>query len=351
MDVELLATKYTQLQSSSGSSQAFGGLERLPELRLASDAVRLVGLGRLLPKDTRLDLSLGDFNEPSSQTKTERARFNVDLGTTTKIVTARGSLDYGGAFQQGFYGDNTAQYVLNGHTGYRLRIGAKSTLAATYTYLRPYGYTPFQFDYAGSTNLAGLNLSVQETKAFQLTAGTGFDFNRTQSLYGQRAMPFQTLAAQALYTPVSFFRFRTTASYDINNSRLVDLTNALRLRGSDLLALDLAGRFDPTLHRYTTVSGNLNLPFFRDVSEDAGYRLRAIGGYNGITSKFDYKGLALTRSWHDFEASLIYQDSPNGLRPGSTFTFNFRLKAFPAYEPFAIGQYGQSLDTGIGETL
>ena len=85
--------------------------------------------------------------------------------------------------------------------------------------------------------------------------------------------------------------------------------------------------------------------------EDAGYRLRAIGGYNGITSRFDYKGLALTRSWHDYEATVTYQDTPNGLRPGSTFTLNFRLKAFPAYEPFAIGQYGQALDTGVGETL
>ncbi len=57
-----------------------------------------------------------------------------------------------------------------------------------------------------------------------------------------------------------------------------------------LLALDLSGRFDPTLHRYTTINGNLNLPFFRDCREDAGYRLRAIGGYNGITSKFRLQG-------------------------------------------------------------
>jgi hypothetical protein len=91
--------------------------------------------------------------------------------------------------------------------------------------------------------------------------------------------------------------------------------------------------------------------FFRVRNEDAGYRVRAIGGYKGITSKFDYKGLELTRSWHDYEFNLIYQDTPEGLRPGTTFTLNFRLKAFPAYEPFATGQYGQALDTGIGQTL
>ena len=351
VDVEFLATKFSQLQHSAGSGTFYGGLERLPELRLATDALRASFLGRYLPRTTLLGLSLGDFNEPSSKTSTERARFNVDLGTNTKTITRRSSLDYGGSFQQGFYGDDTAQYVLNGRSAYRLRIGRKSDFNVTYTYLRPYGYTPFQFDYAGSSNLASVNVSVQETRQLKVNLGTGYDFNRTGSQFGGRATPYQTLAAQALYVPGDFLRFRTTASYDLNYQRLVDLTNTLRVRGSDLLAFDLSGQFNPMLHRYTQISGNLNLPFFRDVSEDAGYRLRAIGGYNGITSRFDYKGLALTRSWHDYEATLTYQDTPNGLRPGSTFTLNFRLKAFPAYEPFAIGQYGQALDTGVGETL
>ena len=351
-DLEVLATKYTQLGSgTAGAAQGFGGLERLPEFRLATDAARMAGLGRFLPRTTRLDLSLGDFNEPSSLTKSQRARFNVDLGTTTQNITRRSALDYGGSFQQGFYGDSTAQYVLNGRTGYRLRVGSKSTLGATYTYLRPYGFTPFQFDYAGTTNLAGLNLAVQESRSFQLAVGTGYDFNQTHSQFGYRATPFQTVSAQALYAPGAFLRFRTTLSYDINNSRLLDLTNALRVRGPDQTALDLSGRFDPVRHRYTTINGNFNLPFLRDRREDAGYRVRAIAGYNGITSRFDYKGLALTRSWHDYELNLTYQDIPNGLRPGSTFNLTFRLKAFPAYEPFATGQYGQSLDTGIGETL
>jgi len=350
-DLEVLATKYTQLATSSGSTRFLGGLERLPELRLATDALRMPLLSRLLPKTAKMDLSLGAFNEPSSLTKSQRARFNVDLGTTSQKLTGRSTLDYGGSFQQGLYGDNTAQYVLNGLSAYRLRVGNKSTLGATYTYLRPYGYTPFQFDYTGSTNLAGLNLALQESRAFQLAVGTGFDFNRTGSTPGYRATPFQTVSAQALYTPVQAVRFRTTLAYDLNNSRLLDLTNSLRVRGSDLLALDLSGRFSPMLHRYTTINGNLNLPFFRDRREDAGYRARVLAGYNGVTSRFDYKGLALTRSWHDYELNLTYLDTPNGLRPGSTFNLTFRLKAFPADEPFATGQYGQALDTGIGETL
>lgn len=349
-DYELLATKYNSLHNSGGS-QYFGGLQRLPEFRIATDALRFPLLALFLPRATRVDFSLGAFNEPSSLTNSQRARFNLDLGTNTRRLSSRSDLDYGGSFQQGFYGDSTAQYVLNGRTGYRLRIGKQSTLSTTYSYLRPYGYTPFQFDYAGNSNLLGVNLAVQESKAFQLTVGTGYDFNREHSQYGYRATPFQSVAAQVLYTPVQFLRFRTTASYDLNNSRLQDLTNALSIRGPDALSFNLSGRYDPVLKRYTTLNGDLNFPFFRDRHEDAGYRVRAIGGYNGITSKFDYKGLELTRSWHDYELNLIYQDTPQGLRPGSSFVLSFRLKAFPAYEPFATGQYGQALDTGIGQTL
>ncbi len=349
-DLELLATKYNSLHNSGGS-QFVGGLQRLPEFRIATDALRLKVLRKFLPKAAHIDLSLGAFNEPSSMTNSQRARFDLDLGTTTQRINKRSDFQYAGSFQQGFYGDNTAQYVLNGRTGYTLRIGSKSTLGATYSYLRPYGYTPFQFDYAGNSNLAGLNLALQDSKQVQLTVGTGYDFNREHSAYGYRATPFQSVAAQILYTPVQFLRFRTTASYDLNNSRLQDLTNALTIRGSDALAFDLSGRYDPVLKRYTTLNGDLNFPFFRVRNEDAGYRVRAIGGYNGITSKFDYKGLELTRSWHDYEFNFIYQDTPEGLRPGSSFTLNFRLKAFPAYEPFATGQYGQALDTGVGQTL
>ena len=349
-DLEVLATKYTQISSSS-SSRFFGGLERLPEFRVATDALREPLLRRFLPKTTKMDLSLGAFNEPATLTKSQRARFDLDLGTTTQKITGRSTLDYGGSFQQGFYGDDTAQYVLNGQSAYRLRVGARSTVGATYTYLRPYGYTPFQFDYTGNTNLAGLNLALQESKAFQLAVGTGYDFNRLHSTPGYRATPFQTVSAQALYTPSQLLRLRTTLSYDLNNSRLLDMTNFLRVRGPDQLALDLSGQFSPNLHRYTTIDGNLNLPFLRDRREDAGYRIRAIAGYNGVSSRFAYKGLALTRSWHDYELNLTYQDTPDGLRPGSTFNLTFRLKAFPAYEPFATGQYGQALDTGIGETL
>lgn len=349
-DLELLGVKHNQLTGGMGVN-TFGGVERLPELRLGTDATRLTALRSFLPQSTQMNLSLGDFLEPTSTLHTERLRFGVDLGSNTHNLDTRNSVDYGGSFTQGFYGDNTAQYVLNGRTGYRLRIGRGSSLGASYTYLRPYGYTPFQFDFTGYSNLSALNYTYQETRQLNLTVATGYDFNRERSMGSFGANPWQNLAFQSIYTPSALFRFRTTASYDINHNSLLDLTNALHVRGGQGLAFDLSTRFSPMQHKFSNLNGSVNLPFLRDPNpaEDAGYRLRAIGGYNGFTRRFDYQGLALTRSWHDYEGTLVYQNTPNGLRPGNTLMFNFRLKAFPAYEPFAIGQFGQSLDTGIGE--
>ncbi len=352
-NLELLGTKYTTLGASTTGSGFAGGLERLPELRLSTDPTHLTALRSFLPNGAQVGLSLGDFNEPFSRTDTQRAYFSLDTGTVTKNINARNSFDYGGSFQQGFYGDDTAQYVLNGRTGYRLKIGSKSSAGVTYLYLKPYGYSPFQFDQIGNSNLAALSFAYQETSALKLAVASGYDFNQTRGVNGSSAAPWQNVAFQSLFAPGNIFRLQTTSSYDLNHNTLLDLTNNLRVRAPGNIALDLGTRFAPSQHKFSQINGDFDIPFLRDPNpeEDAGYRIRAIGGYNGYTDKFDYKGLALTRSWHDWEATLVYQDTPNGLRPGSSFMFNFRLKAFPAYEPFATGQYGQSLDTGLGQVF
>lgn len=348
-DLEILGVDYAQIGHSDTGSGYFGGVERLPEIRFATDGARANWLRQYLPKTTSLALSFGDFIEQYSKTNTQKADMSLDLGSTTKTLNPRNSVTYRGAFEQAFYGDGAAEYTLNGQAAYRLRIGSKSSAGATYTYLRPYGYTPFAFDQVGKTNMASLSLNYQETKQLQVTLATGFDFNRTKGFAGQPATPWQNAALQTIYSPSSIFRFRTTASYDLNRNTLLDLTNAVRVRAHDGLALDLASQYSPQQHEFSNIYGSLDLPFFRDPSEDAGYRLRAIGGYNGYTKKFDYQGLALTRSWHDLEASLVYQNTPQGLRPGSSIIFNLSLKAFPSYQPFGVGQFGQALDPSLGE--
>ena len=177
---------------------------------------------------------------------------------TQSRTIGRSTFDGGGVFQQAFYGDDTAQYTLNGHSGYRLRIGGKSDFSATYTYLRPYGFTPFQFDFVGNTNNAALNFDYQETRQFRLTMATAFDFTQTHSQFpGESPMPWQNLAAQVLFTPGDIFQLRSTAAYDINHGKLLDLTNYARLRVHGGQALDLATRYDPVSHRFSQTNYTL----------------------------------------------------------------------------------------------
>ncbi len=350
-DLEILTNKFSQL--SGGTNTGYGGLERLPELRLATDGNRLPLLrDLLLPRQTRINLSLGDFNEITSLTHTQRAFFGIDTGDTTK-TRGRSTLDYGGVFQQAFYGDDTAQYTLNGRAAYQLRIGGRSETGATYTYLRPYGYTPFQFDYEGSTNNAALNLTYQETPQLRLTLATAFDFNQQHSRFGQTPMPWQNLAAQLLFTQGRLLQLQTTSAYDPNHGKLLNLTNNLRVRAPGGYALDLSSQYDPISHRFPQTNYSVSVPFLRDPNpaEESGYRVQVIGSYNALTDQFGYQGVALTRDWHDWTASFVYQDDrTNSLQSGQTFTFNFQLKAFPAFQPFTIGQFGTGLSPGIGPT-
>ena len=349
-DWKILTNKYTVLNSSGGfGAAALGGLEKLPEFDLSTDPVRARLLKSILPKTSRLDFSYGAYNEPSSKTRGNRVNFGMDTGTNTFKVNSWQALDVAGDFLQRFYSDDTAQYILTSHDAYRLRIGNKSTAAVRYDYLRPYGFTPFQFDFSGVSNLISANMAYQETKTFQLNLSTGYDINAArQKLFGT-PRPWQNIALQSVYTPTRYFLWRQSSSYDLNHGQLIDFTNNWSVRGRYNQALDLAARYAPQQHRISAVTEQLDLPWIVDRRESAGWRLQTIAGYNGLSNKFDYKGVAVTKSWHDWEASVIFQDNPLGFQTGgTTFTFNIRLKAFPAAQPFGVGNFGQSLGTGLG---
>jgi hypothetical protein len=347
---KFLANKYTLVSSSSQfAGSILGGLEKLPEFDADTDPTHDPFLKRLLPKPAHLSFSYGNYNEPSSRTKTDRLNFGLDTGSNTLKLDSWQAIDLSGSVLQRFYGDDAAEYVLSDHDAYRLRIGRRSTASLRYDYLRAYGYSPFQFDVQGNTNIMSGNLAYQETKTFQLNLATGYDISaaRQSSLFGP-PQPWQSASFQTLFTPSHSFGWRQSSTYDLNHGQFVDLTDNFEVMGRGQLVYNLGARYAPQQHRMADTTGSVDLPFWRDQREDAGWRAQAIGGYNGYTDSWDYKGLAITRSWHDWEMSLIYQDNPIGFETGQTWTINVRLKAFPAYEPFATGNFGQSLDTGLG---
>lgn len=349
VDFEFLASKDTSLTSSVIGNQFYGGVERLPEIRLATDARRLKSLRQFLPVTSKASLSLGDFNEPTQQVHAERLWFDLDTGTSTKRISAGNTLNYSGIFEQGLYSDSAAEYVLNGRTTYTLKIGRRSAVTLDYDYLRPYGFSPFLFDTVGSTNLGTAAVSLLDNRRFTMQLGTGYDINRARSENGLPPLPWQNLSLQSQYAPNRHFLLSTSGSYDLNAEQLLQLSNTLHYHINSGISFDVASQYAAQQHRFATINSQLDLPFILDKREGSGWRMQAIEGYNGFSNSFSYKGLAVTRTWHDWEASVIYQDDPLGVRPGSSITFNFRLKAFPAYQPFGTGQFGQSFSPGVGQ--
>ena len=347
-DWKLMANKYSTLGGSDAS--ALGGVEKMPEFDLSTDPIRAALLKSLLPKVAKLNFSYGSYFEPASNMQGQRLNFELDTGTNTFKINSWQAVDLEGDYLQRFYSDNAAQYILTNHDTYRLRIGQKSTASLKYDYLRPYGFTPFEFDFSGVTNLLSANLAYQETSAFQMTLSTGYDINaarQTGSLFGP-PQPWQDIALQSQYTPTKYFLWHATSSYDLNHGQLIDFTNNWSIRGRDEQALDLGARYAPQQHRVSAITEEFDIPLITDKRESSGWRLQTIAGYDGLTDGFDYSGVAVTRSWHDWEATLIYQDNPIGFQTGSSFTFNIRLKAFPGYSPFGTGNFGQSLSPALG---
>jgi hypothetical protein len=351
--LEFQVDKFNALTSTGGGNpESLEGVERLPEVTVQTDPA---GQGhslfdRILPRLSDLLFDLGEFSEGLSDMHTNRMEFGFNLGDHSD---KRGNLltTYSGSFQQYFYGDNTAQYILNGQSGYQYFYQRDSSLSLNYMYLRPYGYTPFFFDRSGFYNNATATLDFSPSHVFSLSAGGGYDFTRDQGEFGLPAAPWENLLTEITIKPSKQFVDQIQATYDPNHGQLYDLTDTLQAGSSSGFSLNSSARYDPQAKILSELDSTLNLPIIVDKHEDAGYIIQALEGYDGYTNEFTYKGIALTRSWHDWELSAIYEDIPSGVTPGQTFYLNFRLKAFPGYQPFGTGEFGQGLDSGIGQIL
>ena len=78
------------------------------------------------------------------------------------------------------------------------------------------------------------------------------------------------------------------------------------------------------------------------------WKLQGIAGWNAYTNGFDYRAFRLTKDLHCLEATITYTDDV-GYRNASGLRFDLKIKAFPTQDLFGIGQYGQAIDTSMGE--
>jgi hypothetical protein len=326
----------------------FGGVEKLPELSLSSYRFTEGPLSELPATFT---VSAGKYSEGGTtsfggggaqKVATERIVAGFDVASTRVGLGPRTDLNVSGGFQQYLYGqDGIAQYILRNNTTLSQRWNRRSGLNLNYTYQQPHGGTPFRFDQQSRYHALNADIGFLDDRRMQLTARVGYDFGG-QSFGGVRN-PWQSLSLNALFRPVDWARFRTLMTFDPNTGKFVSSTVDLRFRGPNETAIDLVGRFDPQRHKFGQINSYLNIPIARV------WRVIALFQYNGYLGRFESRNLQIVRDLHCMEASLTYIDNPFGFRNDRQVFFSLRIKGLPFYQRFGVGQFGQAIDTSVGE--
>lgn len=334
-DWSLSARELTDLSDEAFVGRGgFAGVERLPELALASDTQRL---GQILPFNipARFLFSYGLFSELPEDIQRDRAYLQIDSPTIRRSVSPTWTLASGAGFRQFVYSEDEAQYAVNVNAELNKKIGEESLFALTYRYQKPRGFTPFRFDFIGDYNILNARFNLQETQRLRMSILAGYNFE-------QDNFPWQDIVLRLSYQPTNSFLLYAATGYDINTSRWRTLINQLRIRAGDRFKLDIGTRYDTTRSKLATIATNL------DMQIDRKTRIQAVAGYNGFTSSLDYSSVMITRDLHCWEAQLVYTDQ-QGFFEDKSIMINFRIKAFPLFQNFGVGAFGQSLDTSVGQ--
>ena len=334
LDWDISAQKITDLSDEAfvGRGQ-FGGIERLPEVSIASDTTRL---GHILPFNlpARMRFSYGRFVQVPLAEK-DRAFLDITSPSTHYELSNTWSATTGAGFKQFVYGDDTAQYSVDADAQLSKKLGETSTFALTYRYQRPKGFTPFRFDYVGRYNIINASLNLADNSKFKVSLVGGYNFEQSQ-------FPWQDSVFRCTYQPTNSVLLYTATGYDFNRSQWRQVINQLRIRSKDTFKLDIGTRYDPLSSKLATVRGLL------DTRLGSKNHVQAIAGWNGFTNTFDYRGLSITRDLHCWEASLTFVDQ-GGFYTNKGIYFNIRIKAFPLLDNFGMGNFGQALDTSVGQ--
>ena len=313
----------------------FSYADRTPVFSLKSDSTRLFG-SRQLPFPFQTSFSLGEFVDPSSKSRITRGNF--DLATQrSDDGTSRFGFDFNGRFLQGWYSDDTAQYSLDANLGLRWRFSKSSSVNLHYSFLRPYGFSPLQIDRSGQNNVLSADATIKPLRTLSLAAQTGYDF----LLEKQSETAWQTLGVRAEWRPRSWFNFRSLATYDPFSRAWSNLRLDSAYRSGSMF-LSVGARYDGLRHQW----GNTNL--FLDGLRFGRFKAAMLLTYNGYLKQFESRRLSLIYDLHCAEAVIELQEQKTGFRPGTTFNFFIRLKAFPFNTPFGVGRRGAPIGTGTG---
>ncbi len=313
----------------------FSSTDRTPMLVLKTDARRLLDarVARLWPFTT--EMSVGELADPASGGSISRFDFNFGMARTD--TKGRSALRWQGAFKQGIYSDDTAQYILDYNLGWIYNFDSKSRFELGYRNRRSFGFTPLSMDRTGRNDAFSMNLVYQLTKAFSMTARTGYDV-----LQADRGnVPWQQVWIQTAWNPSKALQVRTSSTYDTFNQ----VWNNLRMDASYVSGdtrFGIGTRFDG--RRSVWASGSVFLEGLRIGKTTFGTAL----DYNGYSQRFEAQHYSVIYDLHEAELVLDFMDNNVGFRSGRQISLFLRLKAFPTRSPFGSGTRGQAIGGGTG---
>ncbi|MHB1458528.1 MAG: LPS-assembly protein LptD, partial [Armatimonadota bacterium] len=317
----------------TGDNQ-YSNLEKLPELNYQTDSYRLGNKG-LLGLPFRLSLSAGNYHEMPSGVTNGRVYSRLDLLEKPIDISSRNELSISSAISQAYYANDMMQYVLKLNSMLTTRYSDYLKSRFSWSYQQPNGYSPFRFDYTSKYNFTRAIFDYQDSGKLRWSLSSGYNINRSQA-------PWQDLALRATAHPARNTAVSLLTGYDFNLGRWKTLTNQVQFTSPKKLIFDIGTR-------YNTDKGKVELMRGRfDVYAGKKWRLEGIASWNGITNAFDYKAFRVTRDLHCWDVSVTYNDE-TGFRQDRGISLDFHIKALPKQDRFGIGQFGQMVDTSMGE--
>ena len=333
-DLTFIANKTFNLNPSSGLS--FGGLNRLPELRLDTDSYRL-GSGYFLGIPSRVSIIAGRYDEISSGVNRDRLLFQYDMLGRRINVGDLSDLNITAGVRQAFYGADMAQYVLKSNDVFTTRYSDDLRSRISYDYQQPEGYSPFLFDTTTRSDILRGVLDYQHNKDLRWSLFTGYDL-------GNPGARWQDLAVRLTAHPDAKYSYSLSTGYDLNGHQWRTLIGQVQTNIPKIVSLGLGTSYDIEQGKINLARGTLDLHLNKE------WRIETIASWNSGLRAFDYRAIRLTKDLHCMEASISFIDDP-GVRNDKGIMFDIRIKGLPFIDRFGLNQYGQNVDTSMGQYL
>lgn len=316
----------------------FSATDRTPLLTLRSDFNRMLNRKSSGPFNIMTEFTVGELVDAVKHVPVGRTTMELIVPQQT-LASGRHALRLAGRFKQGFYSDNTAQFIFGADGNYSYSFGQDSSINLRYNYLRPQGYTPLQLDRAGRTDLFGSDISFRLHPTLLIAAQSGYDLlARERSL----SSSWQNVGARLEWRPSERFLFRSSATYDTLGRLWNNVRMDLLAYQTDTTKFYLGARYDGTRSQFGAV--NFIAEGMRWGKLTAGLLL----SWNGYTKDFETRQMSLMYDLHDADALLEITENRTGFRNGTSVAFFIRLKAMPFLTPFGKGTRGQGFGTGTG---